>query len=102
MAENFVLTNETVVVEEQVSFTLPDLCRASGAGHELVRGLVFEGLLQPRGQGPDDWRFSGDALPQTRKALRLAHDFELDLAAVCLVIELLAENDRLRSGLRQP
>ena len=46
--------------------------------------------------------FSGDALPQTRKAVRLARDFELDLAAIGLVMSLLAEIDRLRSRLRHP
>jgi chaperone modulatory protein CbpM len=102
MADIVVLTTATVVVEEQVSFTLSGLCQASGAEQELVHGLVGEGLLQPTGQSTEDWRFSGDALPQTRKALRLARDFELDLAAVSLVMELLAEIDRLRSRLRHP
>jgi chaperone modulatory protein CbpM len=101
MAEIVSRTTETVVVEEHVSFTLSVLCQASGAEQELVHGLVGEGLLQPTGQGPDDWRFRGDALPQTRKALRLARAFELDLAAVSLVMELLAEIDRLRARQRQ-
>lgn len=100
MAEIVVLTTAAVVVEDHVSFTLLALCQASGAEQTLVHGLVGEGLLQPTGQGPDDWRFSGDALPQTRKALRLARDFDLDLAAVSLVMALLAEIDRLRSRLR--
>ena len=51
MAEIVVLTTATVVVEEHVSFTLSALCQASGAGQELVHGLVGEGLLQPTGQG---------------------------------------------------
>ena len=102
MADILVLTTASVVVEEQLSFTLAALCQASGAERALVQGLVSEGLLQPAGQGPDDWRFGGDALPQTRKALRLARDFELDLAAIGLVMSLLAEIDRLRSRLRHP
>ena len=102
MADIVVLTTATVVVEEQVSFTLSALCQASGAEQALVHGLVGEGLLQPTGQSTEDWRFSGDALPQTRKALRLTRDFELDLAAVSLVMALLAEIDRLRSRLRHP
>jgi chaperone modulatory protein CbpM len=102
MAEILVFTTATVVVEDPVSFTLSELCQASGAGRELVDGLVGEGLLQPTGQGPEDWRFSGDALPQTRKASRLARHFELDLAALSLVMELLAEIDCLRSRLRHP
>jgi chaperone modulatory protein CbpM len=102
MADVVVLTTASVVVEEQVSFTLSALCQASGAQQDLVHGLVGEGLLQPTGQGPVDWQFSGDALSQTRRALRLARDFELDLAAIGLVMDLLAEIDRLRSRLRHP
>lgn len=102
MAEILVRTTDTVVVEDQVSFTLSQLCQASGAEWGLVHGLVHEGLLQPTGLGPADWQFSGDALSPTRRALRLARDFELDLAAIGLVMGLLAEIDRLRSGLRHP
>ena len=102
MAEIFVLTTEAVVVEEHVSFNLSALCQASGAQEDLVHGLVGEGLIQATGRGPENWRFSGDALSQTRKALRLARDFELDLAALGLVMDLLAEIDRLRSRLRHP
>lgn len=97
MAEILVLTTGSVGVETPLSFTLPSLCRASGAHPDWVLALVSEGLLKPTGQGPADWQFCGDALSQTRKALRLARDFNLDLAAIGLVMDLLAEIDRLRS-----
>ena len=97
-----VLMTEAVIVEEQVQFTLPTLCQASGAAQEQVHALVNEGLLQPQGHGPQDWRFAGDALPRTRRALRLARDFGLDLAAVALVMELLTQIAQLRSQLRPP
>jgi chaperone modulatory protein CbpM len=102
MAPIVVLGAQAVIVEEQVLFTLPALCQASGAAQEQVHALVEEGLLQPQGHGPQDWRFAGDALPRTRRALHLARDFGLDLAAVALVMELLAEIARLRSRLRPP
>jgi chaperone modulatory protein CbpM len=90
----------TVVVEQQVSFTLAALCHASGAQREQIQALVAEGLLKPTGQGQEMWRFSGEALPRTRKALRLSRDLELDLSAVVLVVDLLAEIEYLRSRLR--
>jgi len=102
MAAPHVVIAESVVVEEYVSFNVSALCRASGANLEQVQALVGEGLLVPTGPGPADWQFSGDALPQTRRALRLAHDFELDMAAVTLVMGLLGEIDRLRSRLLRP
>ena len=97
MAEVLVLTTEAVEVEDHLSFTLSSLCRASGAQQDWVHGLVGEGLLKPTGQGPADWQFGGNALSQTRRALRLARDFELDIAAIGLVMDLLPEIDRLRS-----
>jgi chaperone modulatory protein CbpM len=100
MAELVVITAETVVVEEHVSFTLSGLCQACGARADEVHALVGEGLLQPTGQGPEDWRFAGDALPQARRALRLARDLELGMPGVALVMDLLAEIDSLRAQLR--
>lgn len=93
-------TSETVIVEEHVLFSLTALCRASGADHAQVQTLVGEGLLQPTGESPQDWQFGGEALPRTRRALRLAHDLELGVAGVALVMDLLAEIERLRSRLR--
>ena len=100
MADVDVLMIATVVVEEHVSFDLATLCRASGAHAHQVHALVDEGLLQPTGQGPDAWRFGGEALPQTRQALRLAREFDLDLPAVALVMDLMAQIEQLRASLR--
>jgi chaperone modulatory protein CbpM len=96
MTQFHVPATTVVVVEEQVSFTLPALCRASGAEPELLAALVGEGLLAPSGQGLADWAFGGDALPQARRAVRLTRDLDLDPSAVVLVMGLLAEIDRLR------
>lgn len=100
MADPTTLTAETLVVEAHVSFGLSAPCHASGADLEQVRALVAEGLLQPTGARPSDWRFPGDALPQTRRALRPARDLETDLAAEALVMDSLPEIDRLRSRLQ--
>lgn len=99
MTQSNVLASTVLVVEEQVSFTLPALCRASGAEPELLAALVGEGLLEPSGQGLADWAFGGDALRQARRAMRLARDLDLDPSAVVLVMGLLAEIDRLRGQL---
>lgn len=101
MADFSVVTTAPVVVEEHVSFTLVSLCWASGAEPGQVHELVGEGVLRPAGHGADNWQFAGGALPQTRRALRLAHDLELSLPGVALVLDLLAEIERLRSALRR-
>lgn len=92
---------QCIVVEEHVIFTLDDLCRATGARSEQLLALVHEGVLEPAGSGPEDWRFSGPALPRARAALRLLRDFELDPAAAALVLELLGEIEQLRARLQR-
>ncbi|MDE2564449.1 MAG: MerR family transcriptional regulator [Burkholderiales bacterium] len=89
-----------VVVEEQVVFSFDALCRALGAGADEVQALVAEGLLEPAGHGPEDWRFGGAALARARTALRLARELDLGLAGAALVMDLLAEIEALRSRLR--
>lgn len=88
-----------LVVELHVSFTLEGLCRASGASGLQVQALIDEGLLQPTGSQPGDWRFDGASLPRARTALRLAHDLELGWAGAALVMDLLAEIAALRARL---
>ncbi len=95
-----------IVVEEHVVFTFTALCRASGADAAQLLAMVGEGLIEPTGAAigtslsPDDWQFSGNALPRARTALRLVRDFELNLAGAALVMDLLAEIDSLRSRLQ--
>ena len=101
MADYQIATVAPIVVEEHVSFTLVSLCLASGADPGQVHELVGEGVLQPAGRGTDNWQFGGDALPQTRRALRLARDLDLSLSGVALVLDLLAEVERLQSALRR-
>lgn len=101
MDESRAIRFEAVVVEEHLVFTLTDLCRATGARADQVQALVGEGLLEPIGPGPDEWRFDGSAWPRARSALRLSRDFELGAAGTALVMDLLAEIETLRSHLRR-
>lgn len=90
-----------VLVEEELEFTLVELCRACRVEREQLLVLVQEGVLTPIGGEPPDWRFGGDALRRTRAALRLTRDLELNAAGVALVLDLLDEIDSLRSRLRR-
>jgi chaperone modulatory protein CbpM len=91
-----------VVVEEHLEFTLPDLCRASGAGADELLALVQEGVLDPQGgSGPLDWRFSGRSLGRARQTLRVARELDISLAGAAVVMELMAQIQDLRSRLRR-
>lgn len=83
------------VVEEQVEFTLWELCSSCAADDALVAELVAHGLLEPAGAGPDTWCFNGASLAVTRRAQRLIDDLGVNAAGAAVVIELMERIDRL-------
>ena len=85
-----------VVLDEAVEFTLQQLCVACTVQTTQIVALVDEGVLEPVGRAPDDWRFSGLGLVRARRALRLQRDFELNAAATALVLDLLDQIEALR------
>lgn len=96
-----VTAGRAVLVEDDVRFTLVELCRASHADTELVQALVFEGVLNPSGQAMADWCFEGASLRRARAALRLTRDLELTVAGTALVIDLLDQIEGLHAQLRR-
>ena len=102
MTDRNVSATRVVVVEEEVQFTLVELCRACGAESEQLVALVREGVLTPVGDEPGQWRFGDTSLRRARTALRLTRDLELNPAAVALVLDLLDEIESLRARLRRP
>lgn len=88
------------VVEEEVLLTLVELCQACNAEEEHVLAWVVEGLLEPIGESPQDWRFKGDSLRRARMAWRLSHDLDINPPGVALALDLLDEIATLRARLR--
>ena len=92
---------DAVVVEEGFSFSFIQLCQACHSSDAQMRLLVDEGILHPQGGGPGDWGFDGQAMRTARMALRLTHELQFGLDAAALVLDLLAQNEALRSRLRR-
>ncbi|WP_353761067.1 chaperone modulator CbpM [Paraburkholderia sp.] len=90
------------IVEEEVEFTLVELCRASGASEEQLTLWIEEGAVEPQGATPGEWRFSGAALRRVRTARRLAQDLEINAPGIALALDLLDEIDALRARVRRP
>jgi chaperone modulatory protein CbpM len=89
------------IVEESVHLTLLELCRATSADEENVLTWVFEGVLEPAGSSPQEWRFGGDSLRRARLALRLTRDLEINPPGVALALDLLDEMAALRTRLHR-
>jgi chaperone modulatory protein CbpM len=101
MSDSNPSVTHTVLVEEEIEFTLVELSRACRADSEQLRALVDEGALTPSGDDPQHWRFAGAALRRARTALRLTRDLDLNPAGAALVLDLLDEIEALRSQLRR-
>ena len=89
------------VVEEELHLTLVELSRVCNAPEEQIRSWVGEGVLEPAGGSPQEWRFAGASLRRTRVAVRLARDLELNTSGVALALDLLDEIEALRAQLRR-
>lgn len=87
------------ILEEELSFTLAELTGACRVHAEMVVALVEEGVLDPQGEDPLQWRFSGVNLRRARMALRLQRDLGLNLSGAALALELMDEIDALRARL---
>lgn len=88
------------LLDETLELTLAELCRACEVHAEAIMAMVEEGIVEPIGQEPTEWRFPGPALRRVEIALRLQRDLEINLPGVALVVELLEERNRLEARLR--
>ena len=88
------------ILEEQVDLTLADLCRACGTRTELLVELVEEGVLNPSGEAPEVWRFTGVHLRHARVAIRLQRALGVNPAGAALALQLMDELETLRERLR--
>lgn len=101
MSKNFRLIPERAVAEDQLVFTLSDLCRSCDASVEQVAAWVEQGVLLPMkqvtGTDPQDWRFGGGSLTRALIAIRLARELDLDQSSTALVLELLLQIASLKT-----
>jgi chaperone modulatory protein CbpM len=91
----------TAVVEEELHLSLAELCRACSAPEEQVRVWVVEGVLEPLGASPQEWRFAGASLRRARLALTLTRELEINAPGVALALDLLDQIAELRAQQRR-
>lgn len=85
-----------VVLDENVQFTLVELCCLGESNAEYIIELVEEGVLEPEGLSIPDWRFDSIALKRLQKTIHLQRDLRVNLAGAALVLDLLDEVEELR------
>ena len=89
---------QCLIVEEQVEFTLLELCRVSGASELQIFDWIEQGAIEPKRVSEEDGpRFDGVSLRRARKARHLAQDLEINAAGIALALDLLDEIEALRT-----
>ena len=88
-----------IVIDEQTEVTLDDLSFFCSVRRERIVALVEEGVIEPKSEESQEWRFTGHSLRRAARAFRLQQDLEIDLAAVAVVLDLLEQIDSLRAQL---
>jgi chaperone modulatory protein CbpM len=98
MTKQDILTG--LLLDDEVSLSLGELCRVCTVHAEWVIELVDEGILEPNGLDTAHWRFSGPSLLRVLRVRRLQQDLGINLAGAALVLDLLDEIESLRARLR--
>lgn len=89
------------IIDEHIRFNLDELVQRCDVQVEVVVALVYEGVLEPVGERPEEWHFSGPDLIRLHRARRLQDDLQINLPGVALALELLEELDTLRHRLER-
>lgn len=94
------LTVSGMLLDDQRTLSLEELCRVTSMRSAVIIEMVEEGVLEPRGQLPEQWRFPASALGRLHAALRLQQHLGVNLAGAALALELLDELHSLRRRTR--
>jgi chaperone modulatory protein CbpM len=85
-----------IVLDDNLQVGLRELCSMCGCKAELIIEMVSEGIAEPQGSDPRQWRFTGLTIQRIQTAIRLQRDLNLNLAGAALALDLLDELTDLR------
>ena len=88
------------LIEQDLEFTVDELCRSCRLQFDSVLAFVQEGLLDPVGENDMQWRFKISSIRRIRTAIRLQRDLGVNLAGAALALDLLDRIAELESRLR--
>ena len=76
--------------------TLTEITQCVRIPVETVIVIVDHGIVEPRGQKPEEWQFEPHMLATLRRAIRLQQDLELDWAGIAVALSLIEQLQQLR------
>ncbi len=98
--ENYLFQPLTgMILDDQVRLSLEELCEICDLSAETIVDMIDEGLLEPQGRRPGEWRFRCYEVRRVQVALRLQQDLRVNLPGAALILDLLEELEELRRRL---
>ena len=82
--------------ERSYVLTLTEITQCVRIPVETVIVIVDHGIVEPRGQKPEEWQFEPHMLATLRRAIRLQQDLELDWAGIAVALSLIEQLQQLR------
>jgi chaperone modulatory protein CbpM len=82
--------------ETSYVLTLTEVSQSVHLNTESVVAIVECGIVEPRGDEPQQWLFEPHMVMLIQRACRLRRDLELDWPAVALALDLIGDLQRLR------
>jgi len=89
------------LLDEDVEMTLAQLCQACELSEAQIIELVEQGIIDPLGPKPAEWRFVSVSLRRVRITRNLQRDLGVNAPGAALALELLEEIEELRARLRR-
>ena len=80
-----------------VYLRLEEICHTCNTTEDVLIQLVDHGIIEPRGQSPQDWRFDSRMVAVAKRAARLRRDLDLEWEGIALAMDLLDEVEKLRA-----
>ncbi len=80
-----------------VELSLEDICELAKLPTEVMITIVEEGVLEPKGEAPEEWCFDCYMLSIAKRAVRLHRDFDIDWSGIPLYLDMINELEKLRS-----
>jgi chaperone modulatory protein CbpM len=80
-----------------VYLRLDEICHTCDTSEDVLIQLVDHGIIEPRGDSPEEWRFDSRMVVVAKRAARLRRDLDLEWEGIALALTLLEEVEKLRS-----
>jgi len=91
---------QLMAARRAVQVSITEISQVTGLTRETLVEIVEQGIVEPGGGQPDDWRFETESVAILKRAARLHKDLDIGWAGIALVLDLLDELNQARGEIR--